>query len=424
MSLLRHGLLTPVWKTRKRYDDCRRKYHSRFCEPGATLSIDVAKRKCAFAELRRSVVSSDHLIKMTRPVLAFICVTVCCIIAALGLWPFHAPDNEVSWLSHRDGLRLGAFNTVASSGSFPRATSTGRREAGLDIWLQPARIWESHTFLAFSTSKHPFQFSLRQHQLGLELESESQRGAKEVRMRIEHVFRQVDPAFVTLMFGQNGVTAYVDGLPTLTVPQLRIPTDALAGRLVIGDSPGQGDSWAGQVLGLAVYQRELSPPQVLDNYRKWTTTGAPSTDAQKCALALYLFDEHRDNIVHNKILSNPNLYLYFPKTYQVMDKLTLQPPWSEFSMTLSYWSAVIKNIVGFIPLGFCLYAYFSTISLKRALLITVALGSVISLTIEILQAYLPTRDSGMTDVITNTLGTWLGASLYALIRSNLPRFKS
>jgi VanZ family protein len=50
--------------------------------------------------------------------------------------------------------------------------------------------------------------------------------------------------------------------------------------------------------------------------------------------------------------------------------------------------------------------------LKHPAIATVLCGAAISLTIEILQEYIPGRDSGLLDVITNTFGTFLGALLF------------
>ena len=102
-------------------------------------------------------------------------------------------------------------------------------------------------------------------------------------------------------------------------------------------------------------------------------------------------------------------------------KFALEPFWSEFSLTRSYWDAALKNIVGFIPFGICFYAYVSALPTRRSVLITVALGTATSFTAEILQAFLPTRESGTTDLITHTLGTWIGVAPYRLVTSKLCR---
>ena len=354
--------------------------------------------------------------------LAVICIAVLCITLTLGLWPFHAPRNEVAWLGNHDGLRFGRYSTVFSSSAL-QSTSPNGAGGSLDIWLQPGFIWDSNTFLAFYSPKNPVHFSLHQSQTDLLLQTagkDDQYRAKTERLYVSEVFRKSRPVFITITSGTRGTVVYFDGVPVKNTPQFRLSTKAFTGRIVVGDSPGQTDSWSGQLFGLAIYHQELTGPQVFHNYVTWKQKGRPELTEDERNVALYFFDEHAGNVVRDEAGSGVDLYI--PEKYTVMNQIFLEPLRTEFSMTRSYWGAAVKNIVGFIPFGFCVYAYMATVlSIKRATLVTVALGGAVSLTIEILQAYLPTRDSGTTDLITNTLGTWIGAVSYGLLAPTLAR---
>jgi glycopeptide antibiotics resistance protein len=101
-----------------------------------------------------------------------------------------------------------------------------------------------------------------------------------------------------------------------------------------------------------------------------------------------------------------------PEHFFVLHEPFLELPWNEYYPGWNYWKDVAINIAGFIPLGFLFWAYFSLVlRIEHPTVVTVAFGFAVSLTIEVLQAFLPTRNSGMTDLITNTFGTVLGALL-------------
>jgi hypothetical protein len=340
-----------------------------------------------------------------------ICVAVVCIILSLGLWPFHSPKNDVSWPGDRTGLRFGRFSTVISSGTFETASPESKSPGSVEVWLQPRRIWVGGTFLAFYAPGNREQFSLSQFDGGLRLQAGNDaRAGQTAIVYVKNTFRRSGPVFLTITSGMNGTSVYVNGVLATALPDFQLSTKDLTGRLIVGDSPGQTDSWSGELLGLAIYRSALTPAQVLRHYQTWTGGGRPEIGGDEHNLALYLFGEHTGQIVHDSAGSGMNLYI--PEKYVVLDQIFLEPFWKEFNMSRSYWEAVMKNIVGFIPFGFCFYACLSAHKVKQAAIATVILGTLTSVTIEVLQVYLPTRDSGTTDIFTNTLGTWIGIMVY------------
>src|SRR5690348_15368413 len=86
-----------------------------------------------------------------RNVLLAICLLVLCGILVVALWPFHAPKNEVGWLSEGNGLLFGKHGTIVSAGPFKTRASQDDNSCSLEIWLVPTRVDSEGMILAFYT---------------------------------------------------------------------------------------------------------------------------------------------------------------------------------------------------------------------------------------------------------------------------------
>jgi hypothetical protein len=346
-------------------------------------------------------------------ILGGLCMFVLCGILVAGLWPFHAPMNQVTWLGNENGLRFGRYGTALATRPFTITSSPDEAAYSLEIWLQPRLAVDSATVLALYRPENPIQFSLHQSEANLAL----QNGAQNEHLQapgvvyVHEVFRARRLVLIAIASGVQGTKVYVDGALAVTAPRFRLSIKDLTGQLVLGTSPVVNDNWSGQLRGLAIYQQELTAAQVSRHFKTWTGNGRPDLDRNEQVLALYLFDEHLGRIVHDR--SGSGIDLNIPERYMILREKFLEPPWKEFHQDWGYWKNVLINIGGFIPLGFFFCAYLTMArAVRRPVLATVIFGAAVSLTIEALQAYLPTRDSGMTDIITNTLGTSLGVVLY------------
>jgi VanZ family protein len=342
-----------------------------------------------------------------------ICALVLGGIFVAGLTPFRRPPNGVTWLGNENGLHFGRYGTVWSSGEFHAAAAQNESECSLEISLQPSIASASSTVLAFYTPQSPLHLSLHQYRTLFIIIRETQDDSKGRQViGLADVLRPTKPAFITVTSGPQKTSIYVDGNLKKQFPLFRMGGDC-AGRLVAGTSPVENNSWSGDIRALAIYQRELTPEQVFQHFDTWTRQGRPLISPDDNPMAVYLFDERAGNVVHEA--THHGIELYIPRHFSLLRQRFLEPFWKEFKPGRDYWADIAVNIAGFIPLGLVFCAYWSSVRpIKYPVVATVALGFAVSLTIEVLQSYLPTRDSGTTDLITNTMGTFVGVKIYSL----------
>jgi VanZ family protein len=357
--------------------------------------------------------------RMIRLMVKVLCLLVLAIILTAGLWPFHGPWNAVSWLSEDKGLRFGRHGSVVTEGPLGVGEAKAANSCTLELWLEPARLDLAGTILAFYDSASGMvPFALRQFQHGLAFRRVTQdSGGQPTEIYVPDVFSGRAPVFVTIRSGEHGTSVSTDGKLLKRVPYFSFSSQDLSGQMVVGDAPIHAFGWLGTVKGLAIYHRELTDDEVARESDVWTKSGRPNSTSKMGLVASYPFDEGRGTLVHNQVESAANLMI--PGRFMVLHKVFLQRPWDEFSNSRHYWKDVAINVVGFIPLGLVFRGYFAAIlGIKRSTWLTIAFGFAVSLTIEVLQSYLPTRDSGMTDIITNTSGTALGAISCAWLLKN------
>ena len=354
---------------------------------------------------------------MTSKFLAGICLLVLCGILVAGLWPFHAPMNQVRWLSKENGLLFGRHGSIVSASPLKAQSGQGDNSCSLEIWLKPSRIDSGGTIFAFFLPEsRVVPFALRQSRGGLVLLKHKSSGGsvKKPGIYVGEVFNGLTPVLVTITSSEAGTATYADGMLLKSVPDFAISNRDLTGQIVIGSAPRTSYNWSGQVKGLAIYGRKLSATEVAEDFVDWTKGRQVDSAKNEGVVARYLFEEGSGNVVRNQV--DPATDLLIPKRFFVLDQQFLERPWNEFRPGWHYWKDVAVNIVGFIPLGFFFCAYLRQVrKVEHPAALTIAFGFAVSLTIEVLQAFLPTRDSGMTDLITNTLGTALGAVLCAWI---------
>jgi hypothetical protein len=357
--------------------------------------------------------------------LPFACIVVVSTLFTAGLWPFNPfPKNQVTWLASGKGLQFGDHGVVFSRWPVERTRLKRDSFCTLAIRLQPEAVFRgaSGTLLEFYASESPSQFRLMQWRDFLLMRRDYRDAQNHLKTRevdVEHAFLTHEPVWFTITSSPDGSVVYRNGVRVAGTTRMGLSCADFAGQLVLGDSAITDNAWPGNILDLAIYDRELSSQEIASKYVSWNenkTVHEVGVDQRvdlyvdQHIVAQYPFNEGSGQNVRGQPVGAPDLYI--PEIFKVPHKKMLMWPWEEGRDKVTVRDLSI-NIFGFVPFGFVFIAYLTwNRNARHATIVTILCGAAISLTIEILQEYIPGRDSGILDIITNTVGTSLGALLF------------
>jgi len=364
---------------------------------------------------------------LRKNVLGLICLVITAVILLAGLWPLDFwPENKVRWLQDQNGVQFYGQAMVFTQLPAPYSlhpTLYTLHPFSIELWLQPATEESFHIGHIFSIldeqgSERFFVGQWRSHLiLGKGIHGKAT--YREIGTR--DVLKKGDKRFVTITSGVDGTNIYVDGILLKSSPRFHLfsMNEKPSGKILLGNSPTGGEYWTGNLLSLAIYDRALTGEEVSQHFPQHIHR--PKKSEGERLASLYLFDEHSGTLAHDRVGDH---HLLIPPRFKALKKTILVPPWEDFRFTRSYLMDVLTNILGFIPFGFFLSAYLwmrKPRSIFRLLLTTIIIAGCLSLSIEMIQVYLPTRSSQLTDVITNILGTAVGVGLFfKIIHHSLP----
>jgi hypothetical protein len=234
---------------------------------------------------------------------------------------------------------------------------------------------------------------------------------RDPRISVDLSSQEKESVMLTIASGKDGTRIYIDGQQVKTNPKLKlqIPPGPSAW-LTLGNSVYGKHSWSGDFYSLAIYGKTLSAREVETHFQGWKRDGSLLVTQVDDPLHLYLFDEGQGEIVHDH--GQGDQALRIPSRMQILKKKFLDPSWMRFTLNSSFFSDFVVNLLGFVPLGFVLTIVIGGSNRSsdwHVLMITAALCFVFSLSIEVAQAWIPSRSSSLMDLVLNTLGGGGGA---------------
>ena len=334
-----------------------------------------------------------------------------------GLYPFdYSPTNQVSGLEDSAAIHFYGHGEAVSVGnsSWPMEDYRGQ-PITLELYLRPLEAYHEgvpHILsLCDRSGREVFYIGQWKNHMVMRL-----LGDNRWLTRIEREAGTPDfpesgqPVFLSFVFHEGRVELYTDAKLAEVYDNFDL-IGALDRRpvrsLVLGNSSLGEHPWRGEIHGFSVFAIALDPMAIRGNYSRRKSDENTGTAGE---IIRYRFDDPSGGVIINSAGNKWDLVI--PETLIPLRREFLALPGVDNFKKRWFYTDALVNLAGFVPLGFILAMLFlarETSGRMRIILFSVTAGFLLSFFIEANQVFLVMRNSSLTDLILNTLGTGMGA---------------
>jgi len=386
------------------------------------------------------------------------------LLFVVGLWPFNFSERNNISVSQEEGLTLARHGSAYTASSPGKLQGLSRFAIFVDVETSSDGLSAFEKIVSYGDSQTEMNFILGQWKDGFIPVLRTDQKIEGIKVGVKDALRKDERSRFLISYDGKRLYLHQDGLVRIyreTGP-LTFSNWSRAFPLVVGTDANGKTQWRGTIYEIAIWDRALSPNELKslsglsslsgrkDKKSKSEIAAHPagarndSKEQDNRPLIHYVFkpeNTYETEVRGGKALGVRDLGkgepedLVIPEQFMPYKRsyLAWDPDWLEYK---SNWLDLAVNILGFIPFGMLLVFAFRKVTGCRlqatgvgtnngfpasgvrlrvqskvaiAVILAVAAGFAVSFAIEYLQAYVPSRDSSLRDLIANTTGTLLGA---------------
>ena len=382
------------------------------------------------------------------------------IIIIVGLWPLNFfPKNHVK-IDSTTGVNLGRPGTAYTSLPPNKLRNPSAFTVAICLTTDSSGLTGFENILGYAAAAQESNFILGQWKDGLGLHLQADGRSQEIHFGEYGVLRKGQRVCCLISCNGEALTLYENGKIKKKRTGSFIFSEWVDSYPLVIGTDGNGQSqWGGTIHEIAIYDRALTSGEgegYKDRREANVGGGQWSVDGERNKIKVGERQEATGQrkregaedtrpVIHY-VFKPENTYettfrgqkaigvrdlgkgraadLVITGYFTPYKRAFLEKPsknWKDYHRNII--EDMLVNLFGFVPLGVLLFMKLERKGSPRVFCVTfaVAVGFAVSLTIEVLQAFLPTRNSSMLDLIMNSTGTLLGACYMAVVGKRLQR---